>query len=478
MIFPVRFRRRLTVAFVLVAAISAGALAAASFLLVRHHRLQANVDRAVEISRFNLTFAPRDAGTERIEELLAYYERWAGVEAVVRTGRGDYSSRDTFDVEDVPISLRESVRVGKLSHTRTRVDGVPYLVTGSQIEGAETELFFFFSMEELFEGLEVLRNVLVIGCVALTALAAGIGHAIARRTLAPVRSAAAAARQLAEGLLETRLEVVTHDEFGAWARYFNDMAQALEEKIAALEAAHARERRFTADVAHELRTPLSTLVGSASMLAAHIDDVPPDLRRPAEMTISGIARLRRLVEDLMELSRLDARSEPLIFDRINIGEAVPAMVRANGWESDVQLRCSEVLVDVDRRSFDRVIGNLVGNAIQHGGRDVWIRVDRDGEDALVEVSDRGPGIPPEHLPRIFNRFHKVDGSRSEIGSGLGLAIAYENAQRLGARLDVRSTLGAGTTFMVRLPAAAAESEHRDKEQSGPEPPVQASPTVS
>src|SRR5206468_1201339 len=144
------------------------------------------------------------------------------------------------------------------------------------------------------------------GVGILVLLAALAGVVLARSALRPVARASEAAHSLAEGLLETRLPVEGTDEFGAWAQSFNEMAAALEAKIAELQAAQARERRFTADVAHELRTPVTALMGEAALLREHLAQMPPESRRPAELLIGDVARLRRLVEDLMEVSRFDA----------------------------------------------------------------------------------------------------------------------------------------------------------------------------
>src|SRR5207244_916785 len=137
--------------------------------------------------------------------------------------------------------------------------------------------------------------------VLAVAVAAATGLLLARRTLGPVARASRAARDLAEGLLDTRLPVETRDEFGAWATSFNEMASALEAKIEALSEARERERRFTSDVAHELRTPLSAVVGEASLLREHLAELPAEVRRPAELLVGDVGRLRRLVEELMEI---------------------------------------------------------------------------------------------------------------------------------------------------------------------------------
>jgi signal transduction histidine kinase len=278
-----------------------------------------------------------------------------------------------------------------------------------------------------------------------------VGSFLARRTLAPVARASDAARSLAEGLLETRLPVGGDDEFGAWAASFNEMAQALEAKIGALQDARDRERRFTSDVSHELRTPLTAIVNEASVLRDHLERMPEDARRPAQMLVHDVARLRRLVEDLMEISRLDAGGAALRIEQVDVGALAAAVIRSRGWDGRVVLTVDALVLETDRRRLERILGNLIGNALEHGGHQVGVRAARVAGEALIEVADRGEGIRPEDLPHLFDRFYKADPSRSSPGSGLGLAIALENARLLGGDIQVWSEVGRGTRFTVRLP---------------------------
>jgi two-component system sensor histidine kinase MtrB len=315
------------------------------------------------------------------------------------------------------------------------------------VAGSEVELYFFFSEQELFDDLAQLRNVLLAGVLVLALLAALVGAVLARRTLAPVARASAAAQSLAEGLLETRIPVERADEFGAWAVSFNEMADALQAKIAALSAAQERERRFTSDVAHELRTPLTALVAEAELLGEHLDRMPEDARRPAELLIADVGRLRRLVDDLMEISRLDAGAVAAAAEPVDLRALVDTIVRDRGWNGRVQVEGEGARVASDPRRIERVVANLVDNALAHGGGSAGVVVGP----ASVEVSDNGPGIPADELPHVFDRFWKGDPSRSGPGSGLGLAIARENARLLGGDVTVASEPGRGARFTFRLP---------------------------
>ncbi len=449
---PGRLRRRLTLAFALTAGIAAAALAAGSFFLVREARLADSRDRALEQSRFNLVLGAEILPAEGPEALLEAYERRGRFETVLVVDGTSYPSSLSLGEGQVPEDLQKLVADGELAYERTEVADTRYLVTGGQIPGEEDdEAYFFFSEEELWADLADLRTILLVG-LGIVVVAAGLaGALVARRTLAPVARASTAAHSLAEGLLDTRLPVESSDEFGLWATSFNEMADALETKITALSEAQARERRFTADVAHELRTPLTAIVNEASLLAEHVDRMPAEARRPAELLVEDVKRLRDLVEDLLEISRLDAGTQPVRTERVDLGSLVEAAVRARGWQERVQVDAVPVLVVTDPMRVERIVANLVGNALEHGGRDVTVRVGADELSAFVEVADRGRGIAREDLPHLFERFYKADTARTGRGTGLGLAIALESARLLGGDIEVWSEAGVGSRFTLRLP---------------------------
>ena len=440
-------RRRLTIAFVLAVGASAAALAAGSYFVVRHNLLADSVKSASKQSRRNLQLAPTYL-PDNPNKLLAAYRGMGGFDTVGVDEGQPFQSGFGATLKQVPAGLRRLVKQGQLGYQRETVTGKHYVVVGGPAGGAE--LYFFFSEQGLRHELALLRNILLAGGGLLVLLAALAGAVLARQTLRPVARASAAASSLAEGLLETRLPVEGQDEFGAWARAFNEMAAALETKISALSAAQARERRFTADVAHELRTPLTALVGEASLLGEHLDRLPPQSRRPAELLIADVGRLRKLVEELMEISRLDAGAESVHAEPVDLVAVTAAILGRRGWDGRVRLDGEETVVTTDPRRLERIVANLVGNALEHGGDGVVVRVGRNGSHAFVEVADKGPGIPSEHLPHLFDRFYKADPSRSGPGSGLGLAIAQENARLLGGEIQVWSEPGKGSRFTLRL----------------------------
>src|ERR1051325_11644109 len=327
---PRRLRRRLTVAFVLVAALSAGALAGGSYVAIRNSRLADSANHAVDQVELH---------ARSLEQVLPPRPN----PAVVRSAIGTFGGGATvavvggvpvpslsLSIDRVPADLQRLVRGGQLAFERTSVSGAAYVVAGARVPGRDVQIYSFFPEDGLHHDLSLVGLTLLSGWALVVVVGAAVGFVLARRTLAPVASASEAARSMAEGLLQTRLPVQGDDEFGAWAASFNQMAEALESKIADLSEARDRERRFTSDVSHELRTPLTALVSAASLLREHLDAMPPEARRPAELLIGDVARLRRLVEDLMEISRFDAGREDVRLEAVDVGALVRGPGRARG----------------------------------------------------------------------------------------------------------------------------------------------------
>jgi signal transduction histidine kinase len=447
---PPRLRWRLTVAFILVAAASATALATGSYLLIQRSWFDDSQQRAGEDTLRQLVLAEQFLDDpDRADNLRSSFASARRDVIVVVDGQPVASNPGVHP--DLPDPLREAVASGRLAYQRIDHAGSRLLVVGGRIGGSPDELYLIVNEDRIVDDLAQLRAVLLLGAAAVTIVAAMVGYVLARRTLEPVGRARAAAHAIAEGLLDTRLPIRSRDEFGAWAESFNQMADALESTIAALRQAHERERRFTADVAHELRTPVTALVAEASLLRPHLDRLPEQVRQPTELLLSDVVRLRHLVEELLEISRLDGEQEPSPLESVDLTAVVQAVVSANGWAGQVQLPAADPYVVVtDPRRVQRVVANLLSNAVVHGGG-AEVSLSADGAQVRVRVRDDGPGIAAEHLPRLFDRFYKADPSRSSQGSGLGLAIAAEHARLLGGDIEVTSAPGAGTTFSFTVP---------------------------
>ena len=447
---PRGLRRRLVIAFVLVAAVSAGVLAVASYLLVRQARLDGSLSVSSAQAREDLNLAATISYPLAPGFVSAYEQR--GTHAVLIFPDGRRVPSDTQVNPPIPAELTAVVHQGQLGYQRVHVAGEPYLILGGQVPQSAAELYVFFSEQDIEHALAQLRNTLVGGWLSVLLVAALIGNALARRTLEPVARASEAARMIADGRFDTRLPAEARDEFGVWAAAFNEMADALQAKIAALSAAQARELRFTANVAHELRTPLTALVAAASVLNEQARHLPEEARRPVELLTADVSRLRVLVGELMEISRLDAGSEPVRHAPADVRSIVLALISARGWQDKVAVDDQPLTLITDPRRIERILANLLENAIEHSGRDVQVRIAAHGTHASVAVADGGPGIPPEQLPLIFERFYKADSARATAGSGLGLAIARENARLLGGDISVSSDVRGGSVFRLTLPA--------------------------
>jgi two-component system, OmpR family, sensor histidine kinase MtrB len=398
--------------------------------------------------------------------LLSAFALRGAAGTVVDFGDGDPVSSGldvTGALGHVSPQLKSIVAAGDIGYERLVLDGRPLLVTGVRRPPDGPAFYFFFDASDVEDAIGQLGRALLVGGIALVAIAAVAGRSLARGLLLPVANAGAAAERIAAGDLSARLDALDEDEFGRWAASFNRMAVALEDKVAELEAAQGRERQFVADVSHELRTPLTALVAEVSLLADQIQALPEGSRRVAELIVTDVRRLRLLVDDLMEISRFDASAERVAAAEFEVGAFVRAVVAAHAPRATIGRAAGSahtgVTVVADRRRLERILGNLLDNARVHGeGREVSVEIDlapmgRSGTELVLAVADRGPGVPAADLGRLFDRFHKADPSRHQGGSGLGLAIAREHARLMGGSLMAANRPGGGLVFELRLPVA-------------------------
>lgn len=284
----------------------------------------------------------------------------------------------------------------------------------------------------------------------------------ARSVLRPVRDMRRAAQNLGRGRLDTRITVRGADELAGLARTFNETAGALEESVTELREAEARARRFAADVSHELRTPLAGMLAVTEVLDEDAAGLDPDTAKALRLISAETGKLAVLVEDLMEISRFDARAAELNLDDVDVAEAVGKTLERRRWDDDRVTTDlpGGIRARLDPRRFDVVLANLVGNALRHGGTPVRVAVRAQehpgGPRLLLEVADSGPGIAEEVLPHIFDRFFKADASRARsAGSGLGLAITLENVRLHGGTLTAANGPDGGAVFTLDMPLEAS-----------------------
>jgi two-component system, OmpR family, sensor histidine kinase MtrB len=290
----------------------------------------------------------------------------------------------------------------------------------------------------------------------LLAIIAVVAIAASRRVLLPVRRLAHAATRMSVGDLSVRIQPRGRDEVAQLVTSFNGMASALENKVGELERLEARARQYAGDVSHELRTPLTAMTAVVDILHEH-PGLTGDAATAAGLIQQEVLHLNRLVEDLIEISRFDAGTAQLVTDEIDVATAVGRCLLARNW-TDVSADVPAGLtVRLDRRRFDVILANLVGNALRHGALPVTVTAglepDGHGGTALtVDVRDHGDGLPPAAIPHLFERFYKADTARARSeGSGLGLAIASENARLHGGRIEAGNRSGGGAVFTVSLP---------------------------
>jgi len=440
-------RTRLTISFVATAAVLVTILSLATFLsvhtLLENQRIRSSTRQTI----FTLVFARDVLGSHPgdVQRLASLLQSRGGFESMVTTSSLWYSTELSLTPAEIPAGLRGIVEREGLGYQEIRMGGTRTLVFGSPLPPESTDLYLFYSLEDVDRMLSLLGGALIVIGAAVVATAAALALWIARRILRPLSRVSAAARRVAEGLLDTRVEAVPHDEVGALAASFNEMASAFQEML-------QRERRFVGAVSHELRTPLAALQATTEVLATHRGELSPSAREAADLVLEDVSGMRRLVEELLEISALDARESSVRWEPVELRALVRAVLDRR--RLDVPIEGPEITTSSDKARLDRIVGNLVDNAFEHGGgRGVRVRIERADGWCSVAVSDEGPGIEVDDLPHIFERFYKTDRSRTRDrgGVGLGLALAKENARVIEGTLEATSVPAEGSTFTLRLP---------------------------
>ncbi|UFU02180.1 HAMP domain-containing histidine kinase [Ruania suaedae] len=344
---------------------------------------------------------------------------------------------------------------------------VPAIAVGSPVTipvAGNYQLFMVYSLAAQQAQLDLLQRVLAVGAVTLALLLVVMTWYITRRVLDPVQQAARTAELLADGNLTERMQVRGHDELARLGRSFNEMATSLQDQIERLAALSRMQQRFVSDVSHELRTPLTTVRMAAEVLYRARGDLPPVQARSAELLQTQLDRFESLLVDLLEISRFDAGAAVLEVEEADLRGVVERVVglteplaAERGSRIIVHVPDEPCTADMDTRRVERVLRNLLVNAVEHGeGEPIEVRVAMHETALAVLVRDHGIGMTLPEAERVFDRFWRADPARTRTlgGTGLGLAIALEDARLHGGTLDAWGRPGDGAAFRLLLPRRA------------------------
>ncbi|MGW4041062.1 MtrAB system histidine kinase MtrB [Streptomyces sp. NPDC004778] len=420
--------------------------------------------------------------TELVDQLASGGKNAFNVVALsadsVTEGAGSRAARGSGSVEasSVPERLRQNVSKGQGAYQTYSLiqysygnESQPGLVVGKllyDIDQQPYELYYLFPLTQEEKSLTLVKTTLATAGLFVVVLLGAIAWFVVRQVVTPVRMAAGIAERLSAGKLQERMKVTGEDDIARLGEAFNKMAQNLQLKIQQLEELSRMQRRFVSDVSHELRTPLTTVRMAADVIHEARADFDPVTARSAELLGDQLDRFESLLADLLEISRFDAGAAALEAEPIDLRTVVHRVI--GGAEPLAERKGTRILVvgddqpviaEADARRVERVLRNLVVNAVEHGeGRDVVVRMGVAQGAVAVAVRDYGVGLKPGEATRVFNRFWRADPARARTtgGTGLGLSIAVEDARLHGGWLQAWGEPGGGSQFRLTLPRTADE----------------------
>ncbi|GAB2444652.1 two-component system sensor histidine kinase MtrB [Nocardioides hungaricus] len=397
-----------------------------------------------------------------------------------RIADGGVAFTSGLDTASVPESLErhfddQSTSAWTYTTMRTTADGAtteqPAIAVGAQVllpaDGETYTLYYLFPLDEQQETLALVTRALLTAAALLLVLVAAMTWLVTRQVVTPIRLARKVAERLAAGQLQERLKVSGEDDLARLATSFNQMASNLQRQIRQLEELSRVQRRFVSDVSHELRTPLTTVRMAGDVLHDARDGFDPATARAAELLQTELDRFETLLADLLEISRFDAGAAVLDADDVNlvdvahrIVDATRPLAQQRGVRVAVDTPGHACLAEADVRRVERIVRNLVTNAIDHAAVDrpdgIVVHVGGDGHAAAIAVRDYGVGLAPGEASMVFNRFWRADPARARTsgGTGLGLSIALEDTHLHRGWLQAWGRPGEGAQFRLTLPRRA------------------------
>ncbi|RYP82982.1 HAMP domain-containing histidine kinase [Nocardioides guangzhouensis] len=442
-------RSSVTVAFALGALALSAALALGTYFSARHYLVEQRERTAMRQAFTDAAFVRDNLLTSgaQVSDVLGSISPPAGTVIFVHRDGRWYSSSLDLPGPEATSGVQPVVATGAAGVGWTSVTEPGAVVVGVPLPAVDAEYYEVAVAEELDRTLSTLGIALAI-CAAVTTLGgAMVGRAASRRVLAPLADVTTAAVKVSAGDLDTRLDRTEDPDLAALVGAFNNMVDALHERI-------QQDARFAADVSHELRTPVTTLTTSLSLLQGSTD-LSPEVARAVELMAVELARFRRALEDLLQLGRLDADVHDAQPAEIGVRDLVRQALLAGGRAPALLVaECDplrEAHVTVDRPQMLRALTNLFDNADTHGGGLVGVRLKPRGTFVDIHVEDGGPGVPAEDRERIFERFARAGGRKLGTGSGLGLSIVARTVHNHGGSVWCTTRPGGGATFVLRLP---------------------------
>ena len=346
----------------------------------------------------------------------------------------------------------------------------PGLIFGTRVTlppGVDYGLYLVYDLSSVQNTLDFINRAMALVGGLLLLVVGGITWYVTRGVVRPVADAAQVSEKLAAGELQERMEVKGDDEIARLGTSFNHMAQSLQDQINQLATLSQMQQRFVSDVSHELRTPLTTVRMAAEVLHDAREDFDPINKRSAELLYNQVERFQILLNDLLEVSRFDAGVAVLDAEPTDLVAVARRVIDAATPHADAMgslLRLSTpaggCVAEMDARRIERVVRNLVMNAIEHGeGNPIDISVAGNESAVALTVRDRGIGMSPEASTRVFDRFWRADPARARTtgGSGLGLSIATEDTRLHTGRLEAWGERGVGSCFRLTLPRVLGQT---------------------
>jgi len=436
-------------AFALGAALVSGALALITYTVARHELLAQRTSSSLRQTYVNARLVKQELGapSAHLADVLSSLQGTGGTESFIYRHGLWYGTSVSSSGSSLPAALVRSVRTGHVAEQRVLRAGQSAVVVGVPLPAIGIDYFEVHPLGELQGTIDLLAAVLGIAAAITTVGGALAGLWVSRRLVRPLTEVAQVATEVAGGSLDRRLPA--DPDLDPLVSAFNHMVAALQDRI-------ERDTRFTSDVSHELRSPLTTIRASVELLDTYRDRLPAGGQRAVAALGVEVDRFSTMVQDLLEISRLDAGAADLRLTDVPLDQLVRHVAAASAGDLPLVVSpdAQGVVVRGDKRRLQRVFANLLDNAEIHAGGAVLVSLDRTGPWAVIGVEDAGPGVEAGERHRLFERFYRgaASGRRgSTTGTGLGLALVAEHVAAHGGTVRIEDPEHGGARFVVSLP---------------------------